>query len=170
MGYRGRLIKPVLARLYLLDTAATAANAGDFPYGYDPIYKEPVKNEDGTTSRKEEDYIDLRCQVRGQIGDYARLNMGGSGHHAEFDVVLIFFRADLEKKGLIDTASGESVLRVNCRLDSLRFLNGHLMRAYSRPELFCTEVQDRGVGFNNMINLVQLRFNERETTTKEALW
>lgn len=171
MAYRGRLIKPVLARIYLLDTALTEANDGGFASGYDPIFKEPVKSVDGTTARTEaEEPIDLRCQVRGQIGDYARLNMGGSGHHGEYDVVLIFYRHDLEKSGLIDTSTGESRLRVNCRLDGIYTLTGVMQRKYVDPQLFCTEPQDRGIGFDSRINLVQLRFAERETTTKEALW
>jgi hypothetical protein len=170
MGYRGRLIKPVMARIYLLDTAATQANAGGFPHGYDPIFKEKVKNVDGTNSRVESAPVELRCQVRGQLGDYARLNMGGSGHHSEFNLVLIFYRHDLETAGLIETANGECRLRVNCRVDRLLNLAGNTLRVYDRPQLFCTEVQDRGIGFDANINLLQLKFEERETTTKEALW
>jgi len=168
--YRGKLIKPVKARIYTLDTAGTEANGGDFPFGYDPVFKEKVKHEDGTNSRVENAPVDLRCQVRGQIGDYARLNMGGSGHHSEFDLVLIFYRYDLEQAGLIELANGECRLRVNCRLDRILSVYDETLRVYDRPELYCTEVQDRGIGFSSKINLIQLRFAERESTTKEALW
>lgn len=167
--YRGRLIKPVKAVLYPLDTAATEANDGGFSSGFDPIFQEPVKNEDGTTSRVEMAPVTLRCQVRGQIGDYDRANFSGSGHHSEFDLVLIFYRQDLEAAGLIGDA-GENRLRVNCRLDSLLRLNGDILRIYNEPTLFCTEDQDRGIGFASNINLIQLRFAERATGTKEALW
>lgn len=170
---RGRLIHAFLAEIARLDTVATAADpdgAGPLTTGYDPDFKETVVLEDAGVrrdARREMAPILVRCQV--EVGAFEALQQLASGTSPSSQVTLVFHFRDLERMGLVDPASGDSLLRVNDRLVAIRDLAGALVQAVrSRPGLYATEVQPQSFGLGRSRNLLLVTFQERDLGVRGA--
>ena len=166
MGYRGRLIWPVMAKIQQLDTAATKANTGTQPSGYDRIFREPVKFESGGDSRIYRDPIMLPCQYRDRNrGPYEELEQFSDGRVLRYKLLVILHYQDLESRGLVDS-KGRTVFQVSDKLLSLHEQDGSLIREYDETPLFCVHLQDRSFGLSGLKrNLVMLYFDDRDTAS-----
>lgn len=167
MGYRGRLIWPIRAKIEQLDTAATKANAGTAPSGYDRFFREPVKTASGGDSRVYRDPVMLPCQFKDRSeGPYSKLEQFPDGRVLRFRVKLLFHYIDLEMQGFVDS-EGRCSFQPSDRLLSLYENDGTtLIRSFDAPELYCVHVQDRSFGLSGLKrNLVMLYFDDRDTTS-----
>lgn len=164
MGYRGRLIWPMQARLRRLDTAATQANnvAGQ-PAGYDRIFREPVKVSPTTDSRVYAAPIAVPCQVQTEGGPFRQVEQLPGGRELEFKMKLLMHYADLSLLGLLDV-NGACVLKPSDLLVSIyRMDSVTLLHDFGSDPLFCVHTQDRSWGLSGLNrNLIRLYFNDRE--------
>lgn len=163
MGYRGRLIFPFIAVIHRLDTTATEATPGG---GYDPDFRTTKKTYPGNigvsaSTRKESAPVQLRCQV--EIGRWELQKQMASGNAVDTTLTTVIHFKELEAKGLVDLASGDPLLRVGDRLESiLRLRDGVLVQAVRKPQsLFATEVQPTAYGLGRERNLVIITWDER---------
>lgn len=170
---RGRLIFPFLAEIKQLDTTATDAAPGpgpDPPSGYDTDFRETVKvaqpgEQVGADARKEKDAIRVKCQVAPESHD--ALQQFQSGAVPSSEINLTFHYRDLERAGLVDSATGEALLRANDRLVAIRDLRGELVQAIRTPPgLYALEIRPVSYGLGRKRNLLMVRFEDREQGTR----
>jgi len=167
MPYRGRLIWPVRAKIEQLDTAATKANPGTQPSGYDRIFREPVKFEAGGDSRVYRDPVMVPCQFKDRAsGPYDKLEQFPDGRVLRFRLRLLFHYRDLEMMGLVD-GEGRCAFQPSDRLCALYENDGTtLIRTFNETPLYCVHVQDRSFGLSALKrNLVMLYFDDRDTAS-----
>lgn len=164
MGYRGRLVWPVQARIERLDTVATKANAiGSQPSGFDRTFREPVtRASDGKDSRVYMSEVAVSCQVIPDRGEYDSLKQRPGGRELEFDLRIGLHYADMEAAGFIETDGGV-VFKPSDRLLKLYKPDSTtLLRDFTANVLYCFHVQDRSFGLDDLNrNLVLLYFRER---------
>lgn len=168
MSYRGRLIWPVRAKIEQLDTAATKANAGTQPSGYDRFFREPVKFESGGDSRVYRDPVMVPCQVKDRTsGPYDKLEQFPDGRALRYNIRLLLHYTYLEANGLVDGA-GRCTFQPSDRLLSLYENDGTtLIREYALTPLYCVHVQDRSFGLSGLKrNLVMLYFDDRDIASQ----
>lgn len=172
---RGRLIFPFLCDVARLDTAATAADpdaGGPLVEGYDDEFREPVIVPPAATQgsargvvRRVESVV--RCEAQIEDDQYEKLEMVATGRTAESSVILVFHFADLERRGLVDTVTGEALIRINDRLDSIYTRRGVLVQSVRNPPgLFCVEAKPRSFGLDlssSHRNLLVCTFEARAT-------
>lgn len=156
---RGRLILPFLAEIARLDTSATAAASG-----YDSDFRTIKHTGQGTSRVSSTLYlpaIQLRCQV--EDGRYEEQRQTAAGNAPDSDMTLVFHFVELERRGLVDTASGDALLRVDDKLLSIRDVrDGSLIQAIKNPPgLFCVEAKPTAFGLSRKRNLFIMRFAER---------
>lgn len=171
---RGRLINPFLAELAQLDTVATAADpdgAGPIASGYDPDFKETVvftaPGGERVDARTEKPAIRVPCQV--EVGVFEALQQLAAGNTPNSRIVLVFHFRDLERMGLVDPGTGESLLRVNDRLVAIHTIKGELVQAIRTPPgLYASEVQPQSFGIGLSRNLLLVTFDEREVAVRGA--
>lgn len=166
MAGRGRLIHPVYAQLFPLDTTATAGNdnSGETRSGYNPYFREPVKFADGTNSRSESSPLLLECQVVGQRGPFSQRQSQAGGHSDSTSIELVFHYRAIEALGLVD-ADGKPGIHHEARLGALfRKDQTTLIRTYTEP-LYAAEEEDRGIGFAGQRNLLLVMFRTRDKST-----
>jgi hypothetical protein len=164
---RGRLLQAFAAELAQLDTAATAADpdgAGPLTSGYDADFQEtvlvPSGAPQGRDARREKPLIRVPCQIEVQgFGELAELATGNSPRSR---LLLVFHFADLERLGLVDPTTGESLLRIGDRLAAIRDARtGGLIQAVRTPPgLYLTEPQSE-FGLGGRRNLLLATFSER---------
>lgn len=158
MGYRGRLIWPVQARIERLDTGATKANAiGGQASGYDRHFREPVKTSSGADSRVYLSPIALACQVTTEKGDYEKQVQLPGGLDLSFDIRTTMHYGELELAGLL-AANGSVAFKPADRLVQIYKSDGTtLLRDFSDSPLYLVHMQDRSWGLDNLSrNLVML--------------
>ncbi len=167
---RGRLIFPFLAELHRLDTAAMArgdASSGLGP-GYDDDFKEPIlvdADDDGVAEpfRREHAAVRIPCQVEPEA--FEALRMATSGNTPRSSMDLVFHFRDLERLGLVDTATGDALIRPSDRLGALYAADGQLVQAVRTPPgLYVTEARPIGFGLNRRRpsrNLLLVSFQDR---------
>ena len=175
---RGRLIFPFLAELARLDTAATAADpdgAGPLVSGYDPDFKEPVARDTdadgrGEPVRVEHPPVRVPCQV--DTDAFAQLQMLAAGNAPRSDVELVFHFRDLERLGLVDTETGDALIRPGDRLAGICDMAGELVQAVRTPPgLYVTEARPSGFGLGRARprrNLLVVSFRDRQQGTRRA--
>jgi hypothetical protein len=160
---RGRLQYSFLAALRVLDTEATA-DAGN----YDPEFREAKRVADGSwegaAGRQESAEIRVRCQI--EDADFERLNPMVGGFEHEHKINLVFHFRDLERAGLVDTATGQATLRVEARLTAIYDLAGNIQQAMPGDGLHCVEARPIGYGLGRRLNLLLLVFEDRDQTAK----
>ena len=171
---RGRLIRPLLAEIAQLDSAATASDLdgpGALTSGYDPDFQEtvllPSARGPGQDARREKPSILVPCQIEVQaFGELAELATGNSPRSR---LVLVFHFADLERLGLVNPATGDALFRVGDRLVAIRDRRtGALVQAVRTPPgLYLTEPQPQ-FGLAGRLNLLLARFEERALGTQGA--
>ncbi len=170
---RGRLIFPFLAKLYRLDTLATATEdpdgAGPLQGGYDHDFKESVLvdlDDDGIGERIRQEHSPVRipCQVEPEVFD--ELKMFASGNAPRSNIDLVFHFKDLERMGLVDLTSGDALIRPGDRLSAIYDKAGELVQQIRTPPgLYVTEARPIGFGLNRarpLRNLLLVAFNDRQ--------
>ena len=169
---RGRLIFKFLAELARLDTAATATTdpdgAGPLTGGYDPDFKESVlvdTDDDGIGERVRQELPPVRvpCQVETKAFEELRMLASGNAPNTRFD--LVFHFKNLEQLGLVDSATGDALLRPGDRLVAIRDLCGDLVQEIRTPPgVYITESRPIGFGLNlarPSRNLLLVTFEDR---------
>lgn len=161
---RGRLIFPFLAEIARLDTASMVSNSD-----YDTVFREPKQTAPvsgqgpGTTKRRELAAVRLPAQV--EIGSQGKANQGFSGTVLDGSVTLIFHMRDLEAASLVDSVTGDPLIRVSDRLVAVYDRSGSLVQTF-RPTLYATTVQPIGYGLGlfsvSKRNLLMVVFEDRE--------
>jgi hypothetical protein len=170
---RGRLIFQFLAEVFRLDTQAMDGSDPDGPgpleSGYDPDFKEPVlvyQIDDGIGERFRAEYppVKIPCQVETKV--FEELRMLGSGNAPKSRVDLVFHYRDLERLQLVDSASGDAVIRPGDRLNAIYDKAENLVQAIRTPPgLYVTESQPIGFGLNMAHpkrNLLLVTFEDRQ--------
>lgn len=172
MVYRGRLIHPFLAELHQLDTEATAEDpdgAGPLTSGYDLDFREPVivpqaGEQVGESARVEKEPIQLPCQV--EPGTFEAMQQLFSGNIPQGLMQLVFHFADLETSDLVDSASGDAMIRPGDRLGALYDVKGNLVQEIRNPPgLYVTEAKAIGWGLSFVHphrNLLLVTLEDRE--------
>lgn len=171
VGYRGRLLFPMLARIGRLDTASTAGPQEDGQQkGYDEDFREPVRVQDGSqeghSSRKELEPLDLLCQVEDEV--WEQMLMLPTGNSPVTRVTLVFHFRDLEEAQLVDVNGDPLAPRVGDRLLSIHRVDGTLVQA-APPRLFCTQSVPRSYGLSSKTrNLLASVFESRDTSVSRS--
>lgn len=168
MGYRGRLIWPVLVRLAQLDTTETAADpdvGGALTSGYDDDFREPVRlpvsgGGPGTVVRAETLSDFLPAQI--EVSRWDDRRQAFSGNLPEGSVLIVFHFSDLEERDMID-ANGEAKIRVGDRLEGIyQYDDQALVQRPSIP-LFAVQPQPNSFGLDGLRrNLLLLGFAPRD--------
>lgn len=175
---RGSLIFPFLVDIAQLDTAATAADpdaAGPATSGYDPFFREPIvvlPSDDSSAAGvpvRVENVVQLYAQIEPAEND--KLMMMITGRSPSSKLSLVFHYADLERVGMVETATGRPKLRTpGDRLAAIRHPDtGELIEEIpASPGLFATEVQSIGFGMGPYRNLLLVTFEERALSTERT--
>ena len=167
MGYRGRLISPMSAIVAFYDTAATEANGGPFPSGYDPVFREPVKKADGSETRQFVTHT-LDCQLETEGDRFDQLQMRNTGDDGATEVKLVFHFQDLEDNLLVDAAGRATIVKGSKLLQVFDQL-GNEIDDYGERELVVVEAQPRSAGLSGgQRNLLLVTFRERDKGTNEV--
>lgn len=167
---RGRLINPFLVRVFLLDTTATAQDpdgvAGPLSSGMDPILREPRKlpqsgRTEGISARIEKPLPLLFAQV--EIVSLEKRRQLVQGNAPVADLVLVFHFRELEEKQLVDTVTGEALIKVSARLDAvLDRRTQAVVRSFPNPPgAFAVRVEDEFGGLGKRRNLLKVYFADR---------
>jgi len=168
---RGRLIFPFLAELRRYDAATMAAVGAGLPAapGFDPDFKEPTlvdRNGDGIAERERAELPPIRvpCQVEPRV--FEELRVAASGDSPRSTIDLVFHFRDLERLGLVDSTTGDALVRPNDRLAGLYDLGGLLVQAVRTPPgLYVVQAQPRGFGLGRgrpRRNLLLVTFEARQ--------
>jgi hypothetical protein len=158
VGYGGRLIRPLVAEIAMLDTAATqSAGAVDPDFRrVRPAHVNGVR----TGGRREAAAITVPCQVEQARG--ADQRPGPSGATQDTQLTIVLHVRDLRRLDLLD-AEGNPKIRAGARLVALRKKDGSLVQRTN--ELLVTEVLPAGYGFGSADrNLFVIRFDDRPKT------
>lgn len=98
--------------------------------------------------------------------------MFASGNSPRSRIELVFHFADLERNGLVDAATKDSLLRPGDRLGALYDRSGELVQAIRTPPgLYVTEARPIGFGLNRARphrNLLLVTFGDRPLATGSA--
>lgn len=153
---RGHLIFTFVAELHRLDTRAMASvdpdGAGPLLGGFDPDFQEPVlidADDDGVAEpfRREHPPIRVPCQVEPEALEAVRMTLAGNAPRSSLD--LVFHFRDLERLGLVDAATGTTLIRPNDRLGALYTRDGLLVETVRTPPgLYVTEARPSGYGLD----------------------
>ncbi len=177
-GYRGRLIWPMKAELFRLSQEGTDADpdgAGPLTSGYDDVLREPIllpadgvggSDRVGASHRVELDPILLPCQVEDRNWEALMASLGGDDPRVE--LTLIFHFGDLERLGLVDSTSGDALIRKGDRLGSIRdfHLETVVQAVRTPPGLYVTHAQPRSYGLSaGTRNLLAVVFRGRDVST-----
>jgi hypothetical protein len=169
---RGRLIMPFAAELARLDTAAMASGS---PPGYDPDFEEPIRVDTrgdgiGAPVRRELPPVRVRCQVEPQLDEDQVL--GPAGNAPQSRLGLIFHFRDLERQALVDTATGDALLRPGDRLVAIYDLQDRPVQVVRTPPgLYITEARALGFGLSRRRprrNLLLCVFEDRPQGSRRS--
>ena len=172
---RGHLIFQFLAELHRLDTAAMVLGGPSIPPGYDDDFKEPILidcDDDGVAEpfRRAHPSVRIPCQVEPEAFEALRMTASGNTPRSSIQLVLHF--RDLEKLGLVDSASGDALIRPSDRLGALHDRDGQLVQAVRTPPgLYVTEARPIGFGLNRRRpsrNLLLVSFQDRAAARSTA--
>lgn len=161
VGYRGRLIFPVIARIARVDLATMSDN-------FDPVFHEarPIATatspQEGAESRIELATIDLRAQVEDEAWETLRMMKNGDAARLELTIIMHF--ADLELGGYVDPETGDVIApRVGDRLVGFyREADRTLIQTVPEPGLYCEEAIPRSHGLDGGTrNLLAVTFRDR---------
>lgn len=157
---RVRLINPFCAELRRLDTKATAA-AGGYDDDFSAVRTKTVDGQ-RVVERVDKPPIRVHCQIEDQTFKSQRMLDAGNSPEAKMGLVCDMYQ--LERDGLIDATSGLAALQVNDRLSALYDYRGDLVHVVPVVEggLWCVEVRPISYGIGRTLDLVLLRFNDRQ--------
>ena len=170
----GSLIFPVAAELHRLDPAAMSADPdgpGPLASGLDPDFHEPVVRDVATDrGRRELPPVRVLCQVEPERQELLLMTPAGNAPLSRLGLVM--HARDLDRRDLLDRATGEARLGPGDRLGGLYDLTGaplHVIR--TPPGLYVTEVRPIGFGLNRRKptrNLFLVTFEDRPQATRRA--
>jgi hypothetical protein len=167
---RGRLLFSFQAELYRWDplgTRATVPDGSTASSGYDDDFKEPVladSDGDGIADNRRVEMPSIRIPCQVETGRDEALRMTDGGNVPDSMLVLIFHFADLERMGLVDTATKRPLLKNGDRLAALYDRTGMLVEKMPGEGLYATEVRSLGFGLGlrrSYRNLLLARFEDR---------
>jgi hypothetical protein len=169
---RGSLIFAFLAELRRVDVAgARAPPVG--ATGMDEDFREPVlvdADDDGIGERRPHELQPVRvpCQVEPAALEEQRMYPAGNSPRSK--LMLVFHFRDLERLALVDSATGEALIRPGDRLAGLFDKAGRLVQAVQTPPgLYAIEARPIGFGLSRWRprrNLLLVTFEERRTATQ----
>lgn len=166
---RGRLIWAFTANIAPLDTAATEANAGSLPSGYDYDFKEPVQFADGTESLTYATEIGAPCQVETERDSFERLRMMNLGDNEQTEAKLVFHYEWLEDNGHVDADGRVTFPKKGDRLMSILDQLSIVTDDFSGSEIVVTEARPESYGLSGgRRNLLIVTFKKRDTATAEV--
>ena len=156
--YRGRLIRPLVATIAPLDTAAidTAGN-------YDDVFREVKKTDTdsdgiGETQRVEGTPYTLQVQVETSLQENQR--MAGTGDLPDSSIALVAHMKELEEKGMV-AADGRVSLKKRDRLVKIADELGNDVISFDRVPVYVTHVKRIDGWINSRSNLLWALFEER---------
>lgn len=157
---RGRLIRPLVATIAPLDTAAIEA-AGDFDDDFREVVKEDNVGADGIgeTQRKEGATFTLKVQVESDLQEIQRIT--GTGDIPDSAVALVAHMKELEAKGMV-AADGRVTVKRGDRLVKLVDKFGTTVTTYDRVPIYATHVKRIDGWLGHKSNLLFLQFDDRE--------
>jgi len=168
---RGFLVNKYLVEIAQLDALQTEADpdgAGILTSGYDDDFKETIPfdqpNAAGTvitreTTRKENTIFAL-AQVDTTF--FERLQQLRSGNSPDLVVELTFHISDLECRELINSATGDTTIKVDDRLVAIRDCDGALIQTIPTPPgLYATHVRPSAFMGRDR-NLFVVTFEDRQ--------
>lgn len=161
------LVRPLIAEIAQLDTVATAAvdPPGVATSGYDDDFKEPVLAAPaiqglGVDQRQEKAVVRIPVQV--EFGPFEQLRQAFSGNLPDSRIVLVLDYDDLDRLGLIEPSSNESLLRPNDRVVQILNGQGTVIESFPNPPgMFITELRP-GYGLDADRNIVLAFADDRE--------
>lgn len=167
---RGRLIFSFRAQIFRADPVTTrnVDPDGSGRGGFDDDFKEPVlvdHDGDGVSDfkRSELEPVLIPCQVEPVANEVLR--MTGGGDSPASSMALVFHFADLERLGLVDSTTGEALIRKGDRLGSLVDRSGVVVQTFPDPPgLYVVESRPIGFGlglFMSRRNLLFVKFGDR---------
>lgn len=167
MGYRGRLIFPMEAEILRLDTLATSVN-GPGGQGFDPLFKEPLKEADGTTSRLFKAAKWVPCQVETEGDQFDQLSMLNTGDDGGTELILVLHFQDLEDFGWVDS-KGRAVIPKGSKLGRIRDQDLEELDDYVDRDLVVTQARPHSYGLSGgKRNLLIVFFARRERSVGET--
>lgn len=157
---RVRLVFPFLAEILRLDTVATQA-AGGFDADFAAVNTKTVAGQ-RVVERVEKQPLRVRCQIEDEAFRSLRQMDAGNAPEAKLGVVLDKYL--LDRDGLVDRKTGLVCFNVNDRLQAIRDMHGDLVHVVPTVEggLYCVEVRPISYGIGRRLDLILLRFNDRE--------
>jgi hypothetical protein len=164
-----RLINPYEAELAQLDTVATAGDpdgVGMLTSGYDPDFHEPIvfTNPSGvrTSARREKSpTIRVPCQIEPLM--FEALQQFANGDSPDSRVVLCFRFHDLKKLGLVNTTTGETMIRKGDRLNAIyQRCGGPLVQTIRQPPGLYVTQSAIGAGIGRGATTLIVTFEDRE--------
>jgi hypothetical protein len=157
---RVRLINPFTAQLRRLDTVATSA-AGGYDNEFAAVNTKTVAGK-RVVERVEKPPMFVVCQVEDQT--FKSLRQMDAGNSPEAKMGLVCDRYLLDRDGHIDRESGLVRIQVNDRLERLVDNRGNLVHIVPQVEggLYCVEVRPISYGIGRRLDLILLRFNDRQ--------
>lgn len=162
---RVRLINPIIVWIARLDTAATKAVAG-----YDPDFNETnvaLVNGVRTVARREKELVKIRAQFEDDTMD--RLNMGNTGDAPTAKSGTVLDYTDIRRQGLVDPETGEADFNVGDRLVAIyNRCGGLIQQVRTPPGLYAVEVRPMSIGLADRVNLLLIRWNDRELGTQQT--
>jgi hypothetical protein len=168
---RGKLLNPFVAEIAQLDTLATAGDpdgAGALTSGYDDDFRElvkvpPLTGQGPGAEERVEKTVRVQCQV--EVVTYDQLVQFFPGNSPQAMLTLVLHFADLELAGMVDTATGEALLRVGDRLVAIYDTCGALVQQVREP-MFCTQVMPTSFGLGRARNLLLMTFQTRDQAAR----
>lgn len=157
---RGRLICPLVAEIARLNTAATAP-AG----GYDDEFRTVKVAYQGGQRVSAQEYLDpVRVPAQVELGSWEDRRQQPAGNAPGSRLVLVMHYRDLERLGLMDPATRESLFRVGDQLLQIYELRSGRPTDHVRPKaggLFAVHVSPAGAGLGGSRNLLAVSFEDR---------
>lgn len=158
MGYRGRLIRPVLVEIQPIDTLKTEQTSN-----YDHDFREPIKNADNSDGTQFGETYRLHAQFQTEQRDFQNLVQAPAGGDPDTILYTLFHYQELEDEGRLDD-KGRPTIRLNDRLVAIYDEDGDLIREYDEDALFATEIKDRSHGLNSKPrrNLLRVKWEAKK--------
>lgn len=162
---RGRLIRPMLVDFEMVDQSATApAQDDDFS---SPRAERPFgAGGSRVTGVKYQAAVRLHAQV--EVINFNAQRVAGGGNAPDYRTAFVVHFKELEDEGLVDAATGRSLLVAGTRVAGIYTIDGELERLLDDPPVIVVEPREIGFGLGGRRNLLMLVTNDRPQGLKET--
>ena len=156
---RARLIFPFWVGIAQLDTSLTALGGGqDKEFGETRVR---LTGGQRVSARREKEPILVRAQIEDNVMN--ALHMFNAGNSPEAKIAIVLDYHDLRRRALLNAQTGEPLLNVNDRMDAIYDGRRELVqRIRTPPGLYAIEVRPISFGLGRRLNLLLMRFEDRE--------